>query len=52
MAYVIYLICLGMLGVLMHHLGISMAQWEYWAFLTLIVASWISGREYEEKRRK
>ena len=52
MAYVIYLICVAMNSVLMHHLDISTAQWEYWVSLTLIIASWICGREYEEKRKK
>ena len=51
MAYVIYLICVAMNGVLMSHLGLSLERWEYWVSLTLIIVSWISGREYEEKRR-
>lgn len=52
MAYVIYLICVGMNSVLMHHLDISIIQWEYWASLTLIVIVWICGREYESKYNK
>ena len=52
MAYVIYLICCAMNGVFMHHLGISAGQWEFWASTTLIIVSWICGREYECKRNE
>ena len=50
MAYVIYLICCGMNGVLMSHLGLSLGRWEYWVSMTLIIVSWICGREYENKK--
>jgi len=52
MAYVIYLICCAIYGVLMSHLNLSIWQWEYWIGLALIVVSWICGREYEDKRKK
>ena len=52
MAYVIYLTCCAMNSVLMNSLGVSMSQWEYWISLALIIASWIGGREYEDKRKK
>ena len=48
MAYVIYLICVGMNSVLLHHLGLSVAQWEYWLSITLIIVAWICGREYKK----
>lgn len=51
MAFVIYLVCCGMHGVLMSYLDISVAQWEYWISLTILIASWICGREYEARRR-
>lgn len=49
MAYVIYLICCGIHGVLMYHLDISWTQWEYWALYALIIVSWICGREWGER---
>ena len=52
MAYIIFLICGSMNGVLMSHLDISIASWEYWISLTIVIASWICGREYEDKRKK
>lgn len=50
MAYMIYLICISMNSVLMHHLDISMTQWEFWVSLTLIIVAWMCGREYEYKQ--
>jgi hypothetical protein len=49
MAYFIYLVCVAMNSVLMHHLDISITQWEHWASLTLIIISWICGREHQNK---
>jgi hypothetical protein len=47
MAFIIYLICCAANGALMNHLGISLAQWEYWAFLALPIVSFICGRAVE-----
>ena len=51
MEYTIYLICVAMNSVLMSHLGISLTQWEYWVFLTLMVVSWMCGIEYGNKHK-
>lgn len=50
MAYVIYLICVAMNSALMSHLGLSIDRWEYWVSITLIIVSWICGREYESNK--
>lgn len=52
MAYVIYLICCAMHGVLMSHMNISMGQLEYWLSLILIIASFVCGAEYADKRKR
>ena len=52
MAYVIYLICVGMNSVLMHHLDMSIIQWEYWASLTLMVIAYICGTENKSRYNK
>ena len=52
MAVVIYFICCAINSVLMHHLGISINQLEWWASTTLILVSWICGNEYSKKYNK
>jgi len=52
MEYIIYLFCVSFNSVLMHCLGISLGDWEYWISLGLIITAFICGREYEDKRKK
>ena len=52
MAYVIYLICCAMHGVLMSHMNVSLGQWEYWVAFALMAISYICGREYENKHEQ
>jgi hypothetical protein len=52
MAFIIYLICCAMHGVLMSHMNVSLGQWEYWVAFALIAISFICGREYENKHKQ
>lgn len=51
MAYVIYLICCAIHGVMMAHLDVSIVSLEYWISFSTIIAAWMCGRTYEKTQQ-
>ena len=47
--YYLYLLMVFIQGCVVHHIGISPIQWEWWVIVACTLTIWIAGNERGEK---
>ena len=48
--FFIYLLVGGINGVLLSLNGFGLSDWQWWAWMTIPIVTWLCGREYESKK--